>query len=61
MLVITPSTSVDAFIVMPLIVAEPFSVRFSATKVASASAKQCTFPNLPVWVAVFVIINPAGY
>ena len=57
----TPSTYVDAFIVMPLIVDEPFSVKFSATKVASASAKQCTLPNLPVWVAVFVIINPAGY
>ena len=60
-LVMTPQTSDDAFIVMPLIVAEPFSVKFSATKVDSASAKQCTFPNLPVWVAVFVMINPAGY
>ena len=40
MLVITPQTSVEAFIVIPAIVEEPFSVMFSATKVALASARQ---------------------
>ena len=39
-LVMTPQTSDDAFIVMPFIVAEPFSVIFSATNVASASVRQ---------------------
>ena len=57
----TPQTSDDAFIVMPFIVAEPFSVIFSATKVASASVRQCTLPNLPVWAAVSVIMIAAGY
>jgi len=36
-LVITPQTSVEAFISIPFIVADPFSVMFSATKVASES------------------------
>ena len=58
---ITPQTSEEAFIVMPLIVEEPFSVMFSATKVASASVRQCTLPNLPVWAAVSVIMIAAGY
>ena len=56
----TPQTSVEAFIVMPLIVEDPFSVMFSATKVALASARQCPFPNLPVWAFVSVIMIAAG-
>ena len=47
-LVITPQTSEDAFISIPLMVDDPFSVMFSATKVASEFDKACTFPNLPV-------------
>ena len=59
-LVITPSTSEPTPIVIPLIVDDPFSVRFSATKVASAAAKQWTLPNLPVWADVSVMMIAAG-
>ena len=47
-LVITPQTSDDAFIVMPLIVEEPFSVMFSATKSTVEFFNATTLPNQPV-------------